>query len=252
MANADRERPDRSGGDLLTMEAVELSVVVPVYNEVAILAELLGRIQKSCAASGRTFEVVVVDDASTDGTTEFLRNVHDGVKIRVVFNSTNLGQFRSAQSGLLASKGRYVISLDGDLQDPPELIPKLAASIPDLEDDHDVVFAVKSDHERNERWWFLAGKSLFNLAIILLGSSMPKGAGSYVLISRALASKVLAVSVGNVNLAPILIALGAKPQTVSYVKGARYDATSRVGFRRLVVEGLTSLWVLCPWGHRFL
>ncbi len=234
------------------MKAVELSVVVPVYNEVKILAELLGRILNSCALSGRTFEVVVVDDASTDGTSEFLRDVHDGITIRAVFNSTNLGQFRSTQAGLLASKGQYVISLDGDLQDPPELIPELAGSIPDLEGDHDVVFAVKSDHERDERWWFLAGKALFYLATTLLCSAMPKGAGSYVLISRVLAAKVQGVSVENVNLAPILIALGAKPQTVSYVKGARYDSTSRVGFCRLVAEGLTSLWVLSPWGHRFI
>lgn len=102
------------------------SVVIPLFNESRNIDELYKRLKKVLTGLGKSYEIVVVDDGSTDNSFELLKNIafaDDTVKI-VRFNR-NYGQHRAIAAGVLEAEGDYLITLDADLQNPPEEIVKL-------------------------------------------------------------------------------------------------------------------------------
>ncbi|HOZ49806.1 MAG TPA: glycosyltransferase [Candidatus Hydrogenedentes bacterium] len=108
----------------------DVSIVVPVYNEEANLRELYSRIVATIEALGKDFEIVVVNDGSRDGSLELLRELHaSDSRLRVVNLMRNFGQNPALYAGFSQVRGRYVVMLDADLQNPPEEIPKLLAKL---------------------------------------------------------------------------------------------------------------------------
>jgi glycosyltransferase involved in cell wall biosynthesis len=117
--------------------APELSVVVPVFNEVENVRPLLRALHDALASLGRSFEIVVVDDGSRDGTRERLRECAErDPYLRVVLFQRNYGQTSAMAAGFDHSRGSIVVSMDGDLQNDPADIPRLVAR---LESGFDIV-----------------------------------------------------------------------------------------------------------------
>ena len=109
---------------------VVLSVVVPVYNEVENLEALLEELSAVLLSEPRTFEVIVVDDGSRDGTSELLRKlVVDRAWLRAVFLRRNFGQTAAFDAGFRAASGEIVATIDGDLQNDPRDIPAMIAKL---------------------------------------------------------------------------------------------------------------------------
>lgn len=107
-------------------EQVELSLVVPAFNEQEVIAELLGRIEPALARTGRRFEVIIVDDGSTDDTPRLLREaMAQRSWLRVVRLSANKGQSAAFDAGFKAARGEVIATIDADLQNDPEEIPRL-------------------------------------------------------------------------------------------------------------------------------
>jgi glycosyltransferase involved in cell wall biosynthesis len=124
---------------------LDLSVVIPLLNEVESVDELAGRVKSALVATGRTHEIVFVDDGSTDGTWEALQRLHAAVPgVRVVRFRKNFGQTAALQAGFHASRGAIVITMDGDLQNDPGDIPVLVAK---LEEGHDIVSGWRKDRQ---------------------------------------------------------------------------------------------------------
>src|SRR5512143_2131814 len=114
-----------------------LAVVIPVYNEERNLDALYARLAPVLERTGRPYEVVFVDDGSADRSLEVLRRLHDThAAVRVVALNRNYGQHAAVFAGLDHARGDVVITLDADLQNPPEEIPRLLAQV---EAGHDVV-----------------------------------------------------------------------------------------------------------------
>jgi undecaprenyl-phosphate 4-deoxy-4-formamido-L-arabinose transferase len=107
---------------------MDVSVVVTILNEEGALDELHARIAE--ALEGREWEAIFVDDGSTDGTPAKLRAIHDAdPRVRVVRFKRNFGQHPAMHAGLVRARGRYVVTMDGDLQNEPEDLPKLLAPL---------------------------------------------------------------------------------------------------------------------------
>jgi undecaprenyl-phosphate 4-deoxy-4-formamido-L-arabinose transferase len=110
--------------------APELSVVVTLYNELASLDELYRRTVGTLEPLGRPFELIFVDDGSTDGTFAELERLHAGdPRVRAVRFKRNFGQHPAMHAGLARARGEIVVTMDGDLQNAPEDIPKLLAAV---------------------------------------------------------------------------------------------------------------------------
>jgi len=118
----------------------DYSIVVPVYNSSATLDELYRRITDTMKAAGVSYEIVMIDDGSSDGSWEIMERLHEGDgRVRIIQLRKNAGQHRALMCGFHNVRGRFVINMDDDLQHPPEEIPKLIAAL----NDHpgmDVVF----------------------------------------------------------------------------------------------------------------
>lgn len=126
----------------------QVSVVMPAYNEADNLAELVPETTAALRDAGVTFEVVVVDDGSTDGTAELMRQLDGGPVVSVRLRR-NLGKSAALSVGLSRASGEYVVLMDADGQDDPRQIPKLLAA---LEGDEDLDLVTGRRAVRHDRF----------------------------------------------------------------------------------------------------
>jgi polyisoprenyl-phosphate glycosyltransferase len=221
-----------------------LSIVAPIYNEARILAEFVARCLRAAEQCGLTFELVIVDDASTDDTPALLADLARDHRVRQCRLPGNVGQFRATQMGLREARGGWVAVLDGDLQDPPEHIPRLVGALSAAAPTVLAVLAVKV--QRDDPSVFMIGQFLFHrLQHALSCVALPRGAGSYCLMRSAVAQRVAMAELRQANLAAVVAVaasvLGGELTMIPYDKGARYDRSTRVGWRGLITEALESL-----------
>jgi undecaprenyl-phosphate 4-deoxy-4-formamido-L-arabinose transferase len=110
--------------------APSISVVIPVYNEAASLRELYARAVESLDGAGSSFELIFVDDGSTDATFAELERLHaaDG-RVRAVRFKRNFGQHSAMHAGLVRARGEVLVTMDGDLQNSPEDLPRLVEAV---------------------------------------------------------------------------------------------------------------------------
>jgi undecaprenyl-phosphate 4-deoxy-4-formamido-L-arabinose transferase len=112
------------------MDKVDISVLVPILNEEESLRELDERLHKALETLGRAYEIIYINDGSTDGTQQMLEEFHSQDNhVRVVEFNRNYGQHMALFAGMERSRGDIVITIDADLQNPPEEIPRLVAKI---------------------------------------------------------------------------------------------------------------------------
>src|SRR4030065_1124232 len=124
--------------------APEISVVIPVYNEEENLRELGERLIRTLTGMGRPFEIILVDDGSTDQSWQLVSQLNQQYPqhLRALQFNRNFGQHQAIFAGFQAARGRVMVTLDADLQNPPEEIPRLVAKI---EEGHDTVGGVAGD-----------------------------------------------------------------------------------------------------------
>ncbi len=127
------------------MNAPELSVVIPVYNEKDNLLELIDRCVAACKKASRSFEIILVDDGSRDGSRDIIFQAadHHPEVVALILNR-NYGQHSAIFAGLEQSKGEIVVTLDADLQNPPEEIPNL---VREMDTGVDVVGTVRQNRQ---------------------------------------------------------------------------------------------------------
>lgn len=154
----------------------QVSVAVPLFNEEATIEELLERVRRTLEERGTSFEIVLVDDGSTDGTGALLaRAAAADPRVRVRTLSRNFGQAAALCCGIFESRGDVVVTLDGDLQNPPEEIPRLLDA---LVAGVDVVTARRI--ARHESAWRLAGsRAVHWIARLLVGIDIEDFGGQF-------------------------------------------------------------------------
>src|SRR5919197_5635721 len=126
----------------------ELSVVIPIHNEAPCIEELHRELTASLAASGRLYEIIVVDDGSTDGSFDVLARLQAmDPRLRVIRFRRNFGQTAAFAAGFDHARGRLIATSDGDLQNDPADIPALVALV---EEGHDIACGWRKD--RKDPW----------------------------------------------------------------------------------------------------
>src|SRR5947209_12373787 len=157
-----------------------LSVVAPVYNEDATLEPFYSRVCE--ALEDVEFELVLVDDGSTDRSASLMAELASGdPRVRVAYLSRNFGHQTALTAGLDHARGDAVVMLDADLQDPPEVIPKML--------DHwwagcDVVYAVRQEREGESRFKLATARWFYALFDKLAQVELQHNAGDFRLLDR--------------------------------------------------------------------
>ncbi len=181
-------------------EQPTLSIVVPLYNSVGTLPRLLQELT-ALEIDGGT-EIVLVNDGSRDGTEALALQLIETAAQPITFVSLsrNFGEHNAVLAGLRASSGRYVVTMDDDLQNPPAEVPKLLAAAQD--EQRDVVYSV---YEKKEHaWWRNLGSALTNL---LADWSIDKPRGLYLSSFRCISQFVVHQIVKSANPYPYIDAL---------------------------------------------
>ena len=162
---------------------IELSVVVPMFNEEPVVGLFFERLRPVLDGLGCTYEVLCVDDGSTDGTAAAVRGaLGRWPQLRLVRLMRNCGHQAALTAGFAVAPGDYVVTIDADLQDPPETIATMLAAA--REGHVDVVYGVRSD--RSVDSWFkrTTGTAYYRVMRRIAGSQVPANAGDFRLVSR--------------------------------------------------------------------
>lgn len=219
---------------------VELSVVLPIYNEAQSLREVLERLAAVLDPLGHGYELVCVDDGSSDGSGELLDelSVHS-VRLRVVHFTRNFGKEAALHAGAQAARGGAVVFLDADLQHPPELIPQM---IELWEDGYDVVHACKRNRGRERR----AYRILTGLYYRLLGGATDGpmlGASDFKLLSREVLDCVKDLPERNRFFRGLVHWVGFRTARIEFDVEPRRSGASRwgaLGLLRYAVDSILS------------
>jgi dolichol-phosphate mannosyltransferase len=208
-----------------------LSVVAPIYNERESVEELWRRLTPALATLG-PYEIVLVDDGSTDGTWEALRDlaVRDE-HLRLLRLSRNFGHQIALTAGLDAARGEAVVLIDGDLQDPPELIPELVAR---WREGFDVVYAVRERRAGESRLRLLAIAVFYRLLRRMAATDIPADTGDFRLLSRRAVDSLARMPERARYLRGMTSWIGFPQTGVSYRRDPRYAGDSKYPFPKLV------------------
>jgi dolichol-phosphate mannosyltransferase len=208
-----------------------ISVVVPVFDEEATVVELHRRLTAALRPLGR-YEIVVVDDGSRDATWPTLRQLAvDDPRLKLIRLSRNFGHQIALSAGLEHARGDAVVSIDADLQDPPELIPDLLER---WRGGADVVFAVRQKRD-GETWFKLVTASAFYKLINRVSSvEIPEQAGDFRLLSRRALDALLAMPERARYLRGMSSWIGFEQATVPYTRDARFAGETKYPLRRMI------------------
>jgi dolichol-phosphate mannosyltransferase len=209
-----------------------ISVVVPIFNEQENLPEVRRRIAAALDATGEAWELILVDDGSGDGSSRLIRQCHaEDPRIKLVELSRNFGHQPAATAGVHAAGGDCVVLIDGDLQDPPEVIPDLVAK---WRDGYQVVLG-----ERRSRADGRGARGLgFRLFYPLMHwvTDLPNGpdAGIFGLMDRAVVEQFNRLPERNRFIPGLRSWLGFKQTSVLYDRGDRAAGKPKQTLRKLV------------------
>ncbi|MEU0543393.1 glycosyltransferase family 2 protein [Nocardia sp. NPDC005978] len=210
----------------------DLSVVVPIYNEELILPQFLKRLRAALDGLAQRYEVIAVDDGSSDSTAGILLLcARSWGELRIVRLRANAGHQAALSAGLSCAEGRWTVSLDADLQDPPELIPEMLAIA--LDEDVEVVYGVRGDRSSDTYFKRQTARIFYRLLRRLSHIDLPLDAGDYRLMSRLTVDAVLSTSEHGRVLRIVVPALGFPSAEVSYRRGARDAGASKYTLSRM-------------------
>ncbi len=202
-----------------------VSLVLPVYNEAGVLALLTERLDDVLRECGCRYEIVFVNDGSTDGSSRLLDELaQEYPAVRVLHFSRNFGHQSAVHAGLSHARGHAVIVMDSDLQDDPAAIRTF---IEQWQAGYDVVYAVRQDRKENriKRGLFLAFYRLLNA---VSHTRMPMDAGNFGLVDRRVAEEIAAVVDRDRYFPGLRSWVGFRQIGVPVPRGRRYDDQPRV------------------------
>ena len=210
---------------------VALSVVIPLWNEAPSLGPLHARLSRTLKEIGRSYEIVFVDDGSRDESADVLRRLHarDGA-VRVIRLARNYGQYPALLAGMERARGEVIVTLDADLQNPPEEIPRLLAA---LVDGVDVVGGRRVS--RRDPWTRRAASWLVNRAASAAVGVRLRDCGCMLRAHRRPVIERILAFPGSRRYIPVLAAaVAASMKEIPVAHGAREHGRSKYGLRRLL------------------
>jgi dolichol-phosphate mannosyltransferase len=207
-----------------------ISVVVPVYNEQDTLRALSDRVASELGPLATEWELVFVDDGSTDRSRSVITELHEeNARIKALFLSRNFGQDAAVTAGLHVAQGDAVVLMDADLQDPPEVIPQMVAK---WREGLDIV-AGRRRSRKGER--FLKRMTSFlgyRVMRFFIGNGLPADTGDFRLMDRAVVDAFRQYNQYNRFVRSLIASTGFRQTTVAFDRPARVEGKSKYTLRK--------------------
>ena len=215
------------------------SIIIPIYNEQQTLTELHDRLLAVLASLDSPFEVILVDDGSKDNSFAMMKDIHArDVRFKIVRLSRNFGHQIAISAALDVAKGDAMILMDGDLQDPPELLPQM---IDEWKSGAQVVYTIKRSRQENQLKR-LAFKLFYRVLSALSSIHIPMDAGNFSLLDRCVADAMRRMPERHRYISGLRAWVGFKQVGISYDRGARYAGQPQMSLRRLIQLALDGIF----------
>jgi glycosyltransferase involved in cell wall biosynthesis len=217
------------------------SIVAPVYNEEALVTEFCRRAIAALEPLGEPFELVLVNDGSRDSSPEIIRQLHEqDPRIKVINFSKNFGHQIAITAGMDYARGQVVVVIDSDLQDPPEVIPRM---IEEWRRGFQVVYGVRSERE-GETAFKLATASLFyRLIRKITNVDIPLDAGDFRLMDRKVVNALKSMREQKRFMRGLSVWVGFKQTGITYKRDARTAGETKYPVRKMIrfaLDGITA------------
>ncbi len=215
------------------------TIVAPVFNECEILPELHRRISAVMESLGETWELILVDDGSSDGSSEKIRELAaQDPHVKPLIFARNFGHQIAATAGLDYSSGDAVVIIDSDLQDPPEVIAELVAK---WREGYEVVYAVRAERE-GESWFKLFTASLFyRLIFRITDVKIPLDTGDFRLMDRKVVNVMNSMRERDRFLRGMSAWVGFRQIGVPYKRAARFAGSTKYPFKKMLRLALNAI-----------
>lgn len=217
---------------------VAVSVVVPLLDEAETVPELVERLRRTLEGTGRTFELVFVDDGSRDATAAWLRELEaDDARLRVIEFTRNFGQAAALACGIFHTRGDVVVTLDGDLQNPPEEVATLLEAV----DKGAWVVSARRAQRYEPGWRWLGSRFVHVLARVLVGTRIEDYGGQFKAYRREVVEAMRGAWAPGKPFFPLALWLGFPAAEVSVRHERRRAGDSRYTLATLVRVNLDLL-----------
>lgn len=218
-----------------------LSIVVPAYNETEVLPEFHRQMTEVMLAIGEDYEIIYVDDGSTDATSSVLKTLREkDAAVAIIELSRNFGKEVAISAGLDHAQGDAVISIDADLQDPPNVVEEF---LREWRNGYDVVSGRRTNRQGESRLRVTTAKWFYRVINHLSDVEIPQDTGDFRLISRRALEALKSLRESHRYMKGLYAWIGFPQKQVPYLRHARAAGTTKWTYWRLwnfALEGITS------------
>ena len=221
-------------------DGVLLSVVIPIYNDADCLEELSRRLRAALSGAGiEDYEVIFVDDGSRDRTRETLRRLcGEDPRVKLIGLSRNFGHQFAITAGFDCSRGEAVLVMDGDLQDPPEVVPEFVAK---WREGFDVVYGVRLERAGESPFKKWTAICFYRLLRKLTNTEIALDAGDFRLLSRRAMDSFGRLRERSRFVRGMVSWLGYPQAPVHYKRAQRWAGTTHYPFHKMVKLALDAI-----------
>ncbi len=219
---------------------VKISIVVPVFNEETNVYEMHRRCSESLGTLATDYEVIFVDDGSTDHTLENLREIAgEDDKVKVLSLSRNFGHQLAVTAGLEHATGDATVVIDGDLQDPPEVIPRM---IEKWKEGYDVVYAKRVSREGEGIYKRVTAFLFYRILRLLTTTDVPVDTGDFRLMDRNVVETLKNMGERNRFLRGLVSWVGFKQTGIEFERRERFSAATKYPTRKMIRFALNAIF----------
>jgi dolichol-phosphate mannosyltransferase len=222
-----------------------ISIVTPLYNEELLVEDLIERISKSLVSTGESFEIICVDDGSTDKTLSILIRCKEKIpEIKIISLSRNFGHQAAYTAGMVFAKGDFVALIDGDLQDPPELLPEFYQILKSQPVDLVTGRRAKRDEPFGKKLMIRAFHSVYKRTS---GFGQMENEGNFCMMKREVATAVNSMMEKNRYIPGLRVFAGYRNHYFDYNRQNRLVGENKMKFPQLMILALDAIFSFSKW-----
>ncbi|HML39797.1 MAG TPA: glycosyltransferase family 2 protein [Bellilinea sp.] len=215
------------------------SIIVPIYNESCCIDELYRRVSEVMDTTHEPWELILINDGSTDTSPEMIRALAEkDQRVRPVLFARNFGHQIAVTAGMDFSRGKAVIVIDADLQDPPEVMLEL---IQKWREGYEVVYAVRAEREGETFFKKFTASAFYHLIYKITDISIPMNTGDFRLLDRKVVDVMNRMREHHRFLRGMSVWVGFKQTGVTYNRAARFAGETKYPLRKMLKLALTAI-----------
>lgn len=220
---------------------MDYSIVVPLFNEEDVITECHKRLSDTMAGCGGTYELILVNDGSSDGTMVLARSIAESDRhVRIISFSRNFGHQYAITAGMDKALGDAVVVIDADLQDPPQVIPEMIAK---WKEGFEVVYCKRIKRKGESVFKRATAKIFYRTLNSLADVSLPEDSGDFRLLDRKVVDMLKTMPERNRYVRGLVSWVGFRQAAIEYVREERFAGKTKYPLRkmlRLASDALTS------------